>query len=102
MSSRRLLVLLDHLPEDSAFKTAIREGDWSFEQYISVGILNEIRLLRTDQAAINGHKMDSALIESPAQMERKQEIGRRNEALRAGILAQLNGENVGGTADNEG
>lgn len=99
MSSRRLLALLEHLPEDTAFKKAHREGDWSFDEYVAAGIVNELRLLRTDQAAINGQKMETILIESPAQIEKKNEIELVNQAHRAGILAQLYGQDLGGKAD---
>lgn len=98
MSSRKLLALLQHLPEDAAFKRALRNGDWGFNEYMQAGVLNEIRLLRIDQAAINGQKMDAELIESPAQLERKEEQARVVAAHRAGILAQLHGEDIGGKA----
>lgn len=98
MSSRRLLVLLENLPEDSAFKRAVRNGDWGFNEYLQAGLLNEIRLLRIDQAAINGQKMDADLLESPAQIERREELNRERETQRAGILAQLYGQDVGGKA----
>lgn len=98
MSSRRLLVLLEGLPEDSLFRTAMRDGDWGLDAYVQAGILNELRLLRTDQAAVNGHKMEVSFIESPAQIERRQEAEREREAQRAGILAQLYGKDLGGTA----
>lgn len=98
MSSRRLIALLRHLPEDSAFKRATREGDWTFQEYMQAGIVNEVRLLRIDQAAINGHKMEADLIESPAQIERREELNRVKGAHRAGILAQLHGEDLGGVA----
>lgn len=100
MSSRRLLTLLQHLPDDSAFKRATREGDWTFDEYIRAGIVNEIRLLRVDQAAINGQKMEAEFIESPAQVKRKEEQYRVNELHRAGILAQLHGEDLGGKAND--
>lgn len=98
MSSRRLLTLLQHLPEDSAFKRAARDGDWGFTEYMQAGVLNEVRLLRIDQAALNGQKMDADLLESPAQLKRKEEQARVVAAHRAGILAQLHGENLGGNA----
>lgn len=100
MSSRRLLVLLEGLPEGSLFKTALRDGDWGLDEYIQAGVLNELRLLRTDQAAVNGHKMEVSFVESPAQIERRQETEREHEAQRAGILAQLYGQDLGGRPDN--
>lgn len=98
MSSRKLLALLEHLPDDSAFKKATRNGDWNFGEYLQAGVLNEIRLLRIDQAALNGQKMDAELLESPAQIERREELNREREVHRAGILAQLYGHDLGGNA----
>jgi len=98
MSSRKLIALLEHLPDDSAFKRAHRDGDWGFDEYISAGIVNELRLLRSDQAAINGQKMDIDLIESPTQLEQKHELEKLREVQRRGILAQLYGEDLGGKA----
>jgi hypothetical protein len=89
-------VLLEGLPEDSLFRTAMRDGDWGLDTYVQAGILNELRLLRTDQAAVNGHKMEVSFVESPAQVERREETEREREAQRAGILAQLYGQNLGG------
>jgi len=95
MSSRRLIALLQHLPDDSAFKRAHRDGDWGFDEYMWAGIVNEVRLLRSDQAAINGQKMDISLIESPSQLEQKYELEKVRAVQRAGILAQLHGEDLG-------
>lgn len=100
MSSRKLIALLEHLPDDSAFKKAHREGDWSFNEYVAAGIVNELRLLRTDQAAINGQKMDTILIESPAQLEKKHEVEVLHQAQRAGILAQLYSQDLGEKAND--
>jgi len=100
MSSRRLIALLQHLPDDSAFKKSHREGDWGFNEYMWAGIVNEVRLLRSDQAAINGQKMDISLIESPAQLEQKHELEKVREVQRAGILAQLRGEDLGKGPDD--
>ena len=98
MSSRRLLALIENLPDDSAFKRATREGDWGFDEYLQAGLLNEVRLLRIDQAAINGQKMDADLLESPAQIARRDELNREREVQREGILAQRYGHDLGGNA----
>lgn len=91
MSSRRLLVLLRFLPDDSEFKKALRDGDWSHQQYLDAGLLNEIRLLRVDQAALSGQSMDYSLLESPAQIEQRERDAERYRNVRTDILRQLHG-----------
>ena len=99
LSSRRLLVLLEGLPDDARFNVARRDGDWSDEQYLQASLINEVRLLRVDQAALKGHKMEATLLESPAQREAAAEKAAENNALRTGILAQLHGNDLGKKAD---
>jgi len=100
MSSRRLLVLCEALPPDSRFQTALRDGDWSDDQYVQAAMVNEVRLLRVDQAALQGQKMDATLLESPAQREGNEEEAAKNLAIRTGILAQLHGQDLGKKADD--
>lgn len=100
MSSRRLLVLLKGLDAESEYQTARRDGDWSDKQYMRAAQVNELRLLRVDQAAINGSKMDAVLMESPAQLEAKAEVEAEHNAVRTGILAQLHGQDLGKRAED--
>jgi hypothetical protein len=51
LSSRRLLVLLEHLPEDGAFKTATRGGRWSLAQQIAAEGVNEQYRMRASYHA---------------------------------------------------
>ena len=95
MSSRRLLVLCEALPDDSAYKTARRDDDWSDEQYMRAALINEVRLLRVDQVALQGQKMEATMLESPAQRLAKEESEAENLAVRTGILAQLHGQDLG-------
>lgn len=46
LSSRRLLVLVDQLPESSAYKTALREGQWPVWQCMLKTLTNETALHR--------------------------------------------------------
>ena len=62
--------------------------------------INELRLLRVDQAAINGSKMDATLMESPAQQEASAYQEAERNAVRTGILAQLHGQDLGKKADD--
>lgn len=62
MSSNELIDLVEHLPDRSAFKTALRGGDWCIDQYVAARAANEIALSRAD-----GRDYEPELIKSPAQ-----------------------------------
>lgn len=99
MSSRRLLVLLKGLPARGEYQTARRNGDWSADEYRQAAVVNELRLLRVDQAALEGQSMEAVLMESPAQLEANEMLKEEHAALRAGILAQLHGQDLGRRGD---
>lgn len=64
MDSRRLLTLLDGLPDESSFKTwAIRGGDWTADQYVQARLVNELALARAD-----GKGYTPNLLKSPMQI----------------------------------
>jgi hypothetical protein len=54
LSSRRLLVLIDKLDDESAYRTALRGGYWSEKQLIQAEIYNELALLRSAYFTVNG------------------------------------------------
>lgn len=91
MSSRRLLLLIDTLHDKSEFRRALRKGDWSDEEYINAGVLNELKLMRVDQASINGQDMPYQLLESPAQIAESARVAEERRAVRSDILRQLHG-----------
>jgi len=63
MDSRRLIALLDGLPDKSMFKTwAVRGGDWSDQQYVQARLVNEVALSRAD-----GKGYVPAMLKSPMQ-----------------------------------
>lgn len=75
--------------EESPFKEAYRE-DWSDRKYGMFGILNELRIMRADNAAIHAdHKMEPSLIKSPAQQRAEEFDEEQRQAIRGGIMAQL-------------
>lgn len=89
LSSRRLLAVLKHLPDDSAFRLAYRE-DWSEDKYITVGILNELRIMRSDNSVLaGGDPLEPVLVKSPAQQLADQFDSEQKQAIRGGINAQL-------------
>jgi hypothetical protein len=74
LTHRRLMVLIDHLPGESAFKTAVRDqltdeqlaelakrprdkhGPWSHMALLTAAELDELRMLRRDIVAVLGGK----------------------------------------------
>jgi hypothetical protein len=56
MSSRRLLLLIQRLPEDGAFKSACRDYDWRIDAHLTTGVWNEIKALRGDLWAFLGQE----------------------------------------------
>ena len=92
MSSRRLLVLIDALPDDTAYWKERRDGDWSAKEYIEAAIVNELRLLRADQAAIHTeNKMEVNLVESPSQAKKDEDLAERGRQARSRIMSELKG-----------
>lgn len=90
MDSRRLLLLLESLPEESLFKTwAIRGGDWTDAQYVQARIVNEIALSRAD-----GKGYMPNLLKSPAQIADEQATDAWRRARHDETLKQLRGEAV--------
>lgn len=86
--SRRLLALLDGLPEESNFKTwAVRQGDWTEAQYVAARTVNEIALSRAD-----GKGYMPELVRSPLQMADDQATDEYRRAKHSENLRQLEGD----------
>lgn len=90
MSSSELLDLIEFLPDDSATKTAERFGDWSPDEYRTARLINEIALMRYEQAG--GQK--PTLEVSPAQEFMKREKDDWRVQRHAEVSAELHGERV--------
>lgn len=92
ISDRRLIILIRHLPDDSATKKAMRDGDWGLTEHLAAGVWNEVKALRAD---LTHAQYRPVLPPSAAAAEEK-----RIAASRAGhdaLMAVLRGE--GGVAD---
>uniref|UniRef100_A0AAU8GPG3 Tail assembly chaperone n=1 Tax=Mycobacterium Phage BigBubba TaxID=3158890 RepID=A0AAU8GPG3_9CAUD len=98
LSSRRLLnIVYGGLDDKSVTKTAMREGDWSPDEYAQAATVNELRLLRADQAAISGRSFDVNLMKSPAQLKAEMEESQVKSRIQERISKQLNkGRRSGG------
>lgn len=95
MSSRRLLVLIGALEQDpdSSFSRERRDQDWSLREYMEAALVNELRRLRADQAAIHaGQKMDVDPVQSPAQTQEEESFAGKFKDARNHIMSQLRGE----------
>ncbi|AOT23907.1 tail assembly chaperone [Mycobacterium phage Maxxinista] len=91
LSSRRLLnIVYGGLDDKSVTKTAMREGDWSPDEYAQAATVNELRLLRADQAAISGRSFDVNLMKSPAQLKAEMEESQVKSRIQERISKQLN------------
>lgn len=69
MSSYELLELVEHLPDDGAFKAAARGGRWTLEQATLAEVFNEIARLRASVHAVAGGRSaayEPARITDPA------------------------------------
>ncbi|MGV0634497.1 hypothetical protein ABQE69_09020 [Mycolicibacillus trivialis] len=54
MSSYELLELLEFMPEEGAFRTAVRGGSWSEPELVAAETYNELARLRASYHAVNG------------------------------------------------
>lgn len=95
MSSRRLLVLIDKIQSDpdSLLARERRDQDWSLREYLEAGLVNELRRLRADNAAIHAQqKLDVVTVESPSQREETEKDTKRFADVRDHLLSQMRGK----------
>jgi hypothetical protein len=93
MSTRRLLLLIERLPEDGAFKMALRDHDWDFKTYIAVRSLNETLAMRADlRAMIAKDEMLYEPILSPRQHEQRETAQQEYRDIHDGLMAHLRGQ----------
>jgi hypothetical protein len=88
MSSRELLEFIDFLPDESAYRTARRGGDWSDKEYREARLVNETALARSD----NSGYMPELLL-SPLQQHLEDQLVEYRVKKHDSNLAQLQGKN---------
>lgn len=88
MSSRELLELIEPLPARSAFKTALRKGDWSDEEYRQARLVNELALSRVEHTGAAVPELEK----SPLQQHVDLAVGEFRVQKHRDTLAQLRGE----------
>lgn len=69
MTSRRLVLLVRHLPDDTATKRAMASDPWPFWIHLLVSVINEQRVARADYAAAHGQRVTPQLIPRPGELE---------------------------------
>jgi hypothetical protein len=88
MDSRRLLTLLDGLPNDSSFKLwAVRGGDWTEAEYVQARLVNEVALSRAD-----GKGYMPELLRSPMQVAHDNAADEYRNRRHQDALRELCGE----------
>jgi hypothetical protein len=93
MSSRRLLLLIERLPEDGSFKTAWRDGDWTIDRQFAKEQLNAIRALRADMRVMLGFDgLDFDPILSPGDTDRQEITQQQSREQHDDVIARLRGE----------
>lgn len=74
MSSYELLELLEFMPDEGAFKRALRGGEYSEQEITWRHIANELARLRATMHAVHGgQRYDPPLLLSKAQIEAERE-----------------------------
>jgi len=93
MSSRRLLLLIERLPEDGSFKRALRGDDWDFKTYLAAATLNETKALRADlRAMIAKEEMLYEPVLSPQQHTSREISQQQAREIHDDLIAHLRGE----------
>jgi len=70
MSSYELLELLEFMPEEGVYKTAVRGGEFSEDKKVWVQIANEMAVLRAGMVSgVKGEEYGSTIIYSPLRLK---------------------------------
>src|ERR1700758_1497715 len=75
MSSYEMLELLEFLPDEGVFKTALRDGEWSQRQHALFQCANELAILRSAQVSgTDSEEWGSVIYLSPAKVRERAEV----------------------------
>jgi len=96
MRSHELLELLEHMDDDGAFKTALRQGEPSELRRAVMQIANETSVLRAGQVpGVDGDTYGSQLFFTPAKLRELVAVEQERAEAREYIL------NIGAITDDE-
>jgi hypothetical protein len=88
MSSYELLELLEFMPEEGAFKTAARGGEYSEQELVWRHISNELARLRATMHAVHGgKKYEPPILHSKAQQRAEAIDAEQSEERREEVYA---------------
>lgn len=88
MSSYELLELLEFMPEEGAFKTAARGGEYTHDQKVQVQIANEIAVLRAAYVnGVKGEEYGSMMFYSPLKLRELADKAEAQTEVREGFYA---------------
>ena len=92
MSSRRLLALLEGLPEESAYKTAFeRDGQWPVWQQMLKTVANETTLHRASLYAGGDNAYDVQVYLDPLEQRQRMEEAMAEQEFREEATSELYG-----------
>lgn len=89
LSSRRLLLLLDELPETSAYKTMLRDGQWPLWQRMLKTLTNETSLHRAGLYAGGDASYEPMVYVDPIEQRERAEEAQAVQEFHAEAEAQL-------------
>jgi len=88
MSSYELMEYLEFMPEDGAWKTALRQGEYSEDQMTLRHLTNEVARLRATMHAVHGgQRYEPPVLKSRAQLLAELEDAEASEDRREGFFA---------------
>lgn len=86
-----MLLLIQKLPDDSAFKTALRD-DWNIDQHLSAAVVSELRGVRGDLWAMRGQVFPFQPVESPKVRRSREEKRAEFRALHDRLSRMMRGK----------
>jgi len=88
MSSYELLELLEFMPEEGAFKTAVRGGEYDLDRKMWAQIANELAVLRAGyMPKVKGEEYGSMIFYSPAKLREMAEKAEAQTEVRESFYA---------------
>lgn len=89
LSSRKLLVLLDELPDTSSYKTALRDGQWPTWQRMLQTVANETSLNRAAKYAGSDDAYDPMIWVDPVEARQRAEKAHAEKAAHEEAQKQM-------------
>lgn len=91
MTDRELLVMVMHLPEESAYRTALRDDPWTSRNHQLANIQDLLVFYRADFAKANGGEMAATPVKRPGDAQRDAERLAASKAKHDDLMASMRG-----------